>query len=348
MQKEASIVGHLHERCFFLGRFESLSKFLFSFAVIAFGLSLGYAIQRASARGFLKLPLGLDQLRKLLQRVALLMINPVTVVGAIWIVDIQAVSLAALPVLGGSALLLGGALALGASKVMGLEPRKTGAFFACGSFTNIGSIGALICFMFLGEEGFALVPIYKLFEEVTYYSVGFPVAKYYSGAHGSGESPWHRFKGLARDPFILVALSAIVLGGLLNGSGLERPGFFKTVNAVFIPLATTLLLVSIGLAMRFKRVKRYLRECLVVSGIKFLFVPLTISLAAYLIGFGRIDDGLPLKVVIILTSMPVAFNALIPPSIYDLDLDLANSCWFFTTAALVIVLPMLLLVVNAL
>jgi predicted permease len=46
--------------------------------------------------------------------------------------------------------------------------------------------------------------------------------------------------------------------------------------------------------------------------------------------------------------MPVAFNALIPPSIYDLDLDLANSCWFFTTAALVIVLPMLLLVVNAL
>jgi predicted permease len=55
---------------------------------------------------------------------------------------------------------------------------------------------------------------------------------------------------------------------------------------------------------------------------------------------------LPLKVVIILSSMPVAFNALIPPSIYDLDLDLANSCWFFTTALLIITLPMLLIVLS--
>jgi predicted permease len=55
---------------------------------------------------------------------------------------------------------------------------------------------------------------------------------------------------------------------------------------------------------------------------------------------------LPLKVVIILSSMPVAFNALIPPSIYDLDLDLANSCWFFTTALLIIILPLLLIVLT--
>jgi predicted permease len=231
---------------------------------------------------------------------------------------------------------------------MGLESKQTGAFFACGSFTNIGSVGALICFMFLGEKGFALVPIYKLFEEVTYYGVGFPVAKYYSNTHGAGESPWERLRGMARDPFILVALSAITLGGLLNASGMERPAFFHTLNSAFIPAGTILLLVSIGLAMRFKRVKRYLRECLAVSAIKFLLVPLTMFSAAYLIGFGEIEGGLPLKVVIILSAMPVAFSALIPPSIYDLDLDLANSCWFFTTSALLVVLPALLFVVNSL
>jgi len=43
----------------------------------------------------------------------------------------------------------------------------------------------------------------------------------------------------------------------------------------------------------------------------------------------------------------VAFNALIPPSIYDLDLDLANSCWFVTTALLAIVLPALLFVTQS-
>jgi hypothetical protein len=44
--------------------------------------------------------------------------------------------------------------------------------------------------------------------------------------------------------------------------------------------------------------------------------------------------------------MPVAFNALIPPSIYDLDLNLANSCWFFTTALLIFVLPGLLFILG--
>ena len=76
-------------------------------------------------------------------------------------------------------------------------------------------------------------------------------------------------------------------------------------------------------------------------------VPATITAAAYFIGYGAIDNGLPLKVVIILASMPVAFNALIPPSIYDLDLDLANACWFFTTACLIAVLPVLLAIVKA-
>jgi len=45
--------------------------------------------------------------------------------------------------------------------------------------------------------------------------------------------------------------------------------------------------------------------------------------------------------------MPAAFNALIPPSIYDLDLYLANSCLLITMALPVIVLPALLLVTQS-
>jgi len=98
--------------------------------------------------------------------------------------------------------------------------------------------------------------------------------------------------------------------------------------------------------MKFKKMTSYLKPCLTVSVIKFAVVPVTITSVAYWIGYGDIDNGLPLKVVIILSSMPVAFNALIPPSIYDLDLDLANACWFFTTACLAWVLPVLLVIVR--
>jgi predicted permease len=63
-----------------------------------------------------------------------------------------------------------------------LSPQKTGTLYGCGAFTNIGSTGALVCFVFLCEKGFALVLIYKLFEELSYYAIGFPIAKYYSSS----------------------------------------------------------------------------------------------------------------------------------------------------------------------
>ena len=322
-----------------------MSKLILSFAIILFGLCLGYGIQGLVKRGAFRLPISLDQLRKALQRTALLFVNPVAIVGALWVVNIESIRLAALPLNGLFAILSGGALALAAAKMLRLEPRKTGAMYGCGSFTNIGSIGALVCFVFLGEQGFALVPIYKLFEELSYYSIGFPVAKYYSAAETT-ESTMDRIRSLSKDPFILVALLSIVLGALLNLASIPRPAFFGTLVSIFVPLGTVLLLTSIGLALKLRRVRDYLKECVSVSLIKFLFVPILASSLAYLLGFGDIDEGLPLKVVIILSSMPVAFNALIPPSIYDLDLDLANSCWFFTTAMLLAVLPLLLAVLH--
>jgi predicted permease len=323
-----------------------LSKLSLSLGIIVVGLSLGYAIQRLSGANLITLPLSLDDLRKRLQKTALLFVLPVTVLGAIWIVDVPSLSIAALPLIGVGAIVLGGILAMGVAGVLRLEPRETGALIPCGAFTNIGSIGALICYVYLGEKGFALVPIYKLFEELTYYSVGFPIAKYFSAMDARQDTSASRLKALAGDPFILVALSSIFLGGILNLSGLPRPEIFGVINAVFIPLGTGLLLVSIGLAMRFKSVRRHLKACALVSLIKFAVVPCCATAVAWIIGYGQIDNGLPLKVVLILSSMPVAFNALIPPSIYDLDLDLANACWFFTTSALIVVLPLLLMLTS--
>jgi predicted permease len=291
------------------------------------------------------LPIDIDALRILLQRIALLVVNPIAVVGAIWVISIKNATLIALPFVGLFALLAGGGIALVAARMFKLNPQKTGSMYVCGAFTNIGAIGALVCFVFLGERGFALVLIYKLFEELSYYAIGFPIAKYYS-SNTKEERIRDYLKNLTRDPYILVALSSIVIGGLLNLNGVVRPEFYKTIIAVFVPLLTILLLTSIGLALRFRRIKDYLRECVSLSIIKFIFIPILATSLAYVIGFGKINEGLPLKVVMILSSMPVAFIALIPPSIYDLDLDLANSCWFFTTALLVIVLPILLVLIN--
>ena len=51
--------------------------------LIAFGLALGYAVQRLAERGAVRLPVPMDALQKGLQKAALLFFNPVAIVGAV-------------------------------------------------------------------------------------------------------------------------------------------------------------------------------------------------------------------------------------------------------------------------
>ena len=318
-----------------------MDKVLFSLTVIVTGLGLGWAVRMAVDAGRLRLPAELPRLRVALQKAALLYVLPLTYCGAIWNLSLKNVELAAMPFVGASVFLMGGFLALGAAKVLKLDARQTGAFYCCGSFTNIGAVGAMVCHTFLGEAAFALVPAYKLFEEIIYFSFGFPLAKAYAEGGRQAGGAMAGLKRVAKDPFILVALSSMLIGGVLNLSGLQRPGFFPVLNSVLVPAASFMMLFSIGLAMRFTRLGGYLRECAVILAIKFACMPLLATSAAAALGFGSILGGTPLKVVLILSSMPVAFTALIPPSIYDLDIDLANACWLASTLGLIGVLPLL-------
>ena len=93
--------------------------------------------------------------------------------------------------------------------------------------------------------------------------------------------------------------------------------------------------------MQLSRIGSHLLSGLVVTFIKSALIPVAVTTLAWFIGFGEIDNGLPLQVVLILSSMPVAFNSLVAASIYDLDLDLANSCWLLSTLSLSVVMPWL-------
>jgi len=323
-----------------------MPRLLFSLAIVLAGLAAGGLIQILAVRGALRLPFALSDLRRLLQKIGLLLFMNVAFASTIWAVEVRDLRIAALPLLGLTVVSAGGLLALAAARALKLSRPQTGAFFACGAFTNLGAIGALVVYVFLGEAGFALVPLYKLCEEAAYYTVGFPVARYFGTGEAARESLGSRLRRTLGDTFVRAALGSLLAGGALNLLDVPRPGFFAALNAVLIPLGTFVLLTSIGMAMRFANLRRHLPACLAVMGIKFLALPaLGVSLALAL-GFGRIDAGLPLKVVLVLASMPVAFVALIPPSLYDLDLELANACWLATTLGLVAVLPALHLLLG--
>lgn len=318
-----------------------MEKFIFSLGIIFFGLMLGYVLQVLIHRDILKLPYDIDTIRKILQKIALLFFNPITFIGTMWILDLSDFKIIALPFIGATALMLGGFLAFVFAKIMRMNRKQTGVYIVAGGFTNIGSIGGLLCFIFLGEVGYALVAFYKLFELFGYYGFGFPIAKSYSSDMTESQSLLARMKNLLTDPFMLVSLGSIFIGLALKFSGFERPEFYSTVNAILVPTATILLLTSIGMAMQFGRTGKYIREGLLIGLIKFVIVPITTTTLACIVGFGDIDQGLPLKVVLILSSMPVGFVAMVPPTIYGLDVDLANTNWLVTNSLLVIMIPIL-------
>ena len=319
---------------------------IISLGYIFFGLVCGYILQRLVEGRIIQIPISLERLRKLLQKIGLLFFVPVSFIGALWITKMDNIKIIALPFLGVFALVLGGILGFVSAKLLKLNRKDTGSMFICGSFTNIGSIGGLLCYMFLGEKGFAFFPIYKLFEQVIYYAVEFPIAKSFSDDVSKKENIALQLKKVFTDIFVIVALLSIAIGTILNLSGIERPEFYGMINAVFIPGGTVTLLISIGLAIKFKKVKNYIKECIAISMIKFILMPIIISSIAILLGYGIFEGGLPLKVAIILSSMPVAFTAMVPVSIYDLNLDLANSCWLVTTMGLFIVVPLLSYIIR--
>ncbi len=98
--------------------------------------------------------------------------------------------------------------------------------FCCGFFTNLGAIGGLVTFVFLGEEGYAYVPLFKLFEDMVYYGVGFPVARLYSDAKTTGAVSLGA--RLAHDPFLLVSIFSLTTGATLNLLDVPRRRFFRS------------------------------------------------------------------------------------------------------------------------
>lgn len=127
-------------------------KLIFSLSIIFFGLIVGYIIQQLECRRIIRLLISIENLRKLLQKIALLFFMPISTIRTLWIIKMDNIKIVALPFLGIFALFSGGILGLVAAKLLKLNRKDTESMFTCGSFANIASIGGLVCYLFFGEE----------------------------------------------------------------------------------------------------------------------------------------------------------------------------------------------------
>ena len=317
-----------------------MQRLIFTLTLIICGILCGYLCRLTAGCGNRRYLGAIPRFRKLLLQVSMLGIMPVSFLGVIWIIPFADLRVIFLPLIGLTTLLYGGLLGLAAARLLGKTGSQKAVLYCCGSFSNIGSIGGLASFLFFGEHGFALLALYKIFEEVVYFGIGFPIARYIKSADES-LSFSERISQLWKDPFLMAVMICFPAGLLLNLPGTPRPAGYETLNSIFVPLGIFMILMSIGLGLHFTGIREHLRAAAMISLIKFALMPLFAGTFAWLLGFHDIDNGLPFKVVLLASSMPVAFNAIVAASLYDLDLDLANTCWLLTTGALLLVLPWL-------
>ncbi len=319
---------------------------LFSLLIIFSGLSLGYALQKMAGSEKKALRIPVEEIRRVIQLVILSIVIPITAAASIWIAPLKSVKIAALPFLGAFAILFGGLAAYGIARLAGMNRDRRGVFAVAGGFTNMGSLGGLVVFILLGEAGFALVAFYQLFEKFVYFLIGFPFAKSHSSMVEGKVSRKEFFLQTVKDPVIILNTLALVLGTFLNLTGVPRPDFFYHVNRFLVPFGSFGLLFTIGLAIRFGRMKRYAGSGMLMILIKSLMVPAATFAFAAALGLGQFESGIALKTVLILSAMPVGFMSLVPPTLYKMDLDLANTCWFFSTASLLLSVPILAYLVR--
>ena len=318
-----------------------------TFLVLIVGIFSGYLCQKLIKKNNWLTTVSKNEISIFLQKLAMLCFVSVTYIGSLWIFNLESIiKMISLPLVGAVSVATGGFFAVMIAKYYHYNRVDIGSMFSCGYFSNNVTLGGMICFFYLGEEGYALVPIFTFLIHILYYGLGYPIAHMYAKDFVEQKETSKKIIEVIKDPFFYIGVGAVMVGIFLNLSTLKRPEAYKLINEILIPLTTFILLFSVGLTFKFSRVSKYLKECLLISFVKFIAVPIIILVIALLLGYQSINMGLPLKVSLILAAMPVAFNSVIAANIYKLNVDLVNSCWIFTTFAILFVLPLLHFVIN--
>jgi predicted permease len=320
-----------------------MTKLLVLFAASFGSLAVGALLAAALRSRLPGVQPRLDRLSVAMKFAGVFVVSVLPTVSSLWGLRVPGARLAFVPLLGVLAVASGGAGGLLASRLLRLAPARAASMFCCGLFTNLGTLGSLAAFVFFGEHGFAIAQVYTLFEQLTYYAVGFPmVDRIVRGGGGRLVD----LSVLRRQPAMFIPLAAMAAGGALNLLGLPRPAIVPEVSGVLIILNAVLLGLAIGLTLHVGTIGRYGREVGLAAVIKFALVPALVIPAAWALGLGGLEDGLTLKVVALLAFMPVGILALVPPTLYGGDLDLANSGWLATTAAMLGILPLLAVILG--
>lgn len=316
------------------------SKFIIFLITIYGCLVLGYGSRFAFR--------GLREKSRALTRIFLIFLTPLITLNAFWSVELKGVQLLTMPLISVGVQALAMLPAYLMSRLLHLDGSEKGSFVACSMFSNTGpTLGVFLCFILFGDQGLYLASWFITLYTPFYYFVGFPLM---SSISGEGDYRMRdAFRDLVSNPVSIVPISSMIIGLVLNLTGVRRPPELNLLVTKFLTyLLTASFSFAIGLGLNFRKSFRYAKHSLWISAIKFLYNPLISLLLMWALGYFRMANSLPLKVVFVESFMPTAILAVVLSKIFSLNEDLANAAWIMTTLIVVPFIPVIFYVQSLL
>lgn len=220
---------------------------------------------------------------------------------------------------------------------------ERGSYVMAACLSNLGTIGGLCVFLLYGEQGYGYQQIILLFQYVLMFMFCYPLAQFfYQRAHGGGETGRISVRSVLFSKN-QVAVLGILLGGVLQFFGVERPAALDGAAQIFIHLGAWTGLVPVGYSMDFTKIKLYYKELLDLALIKFVLSPAVLyGVSHFLLANEDMKNTL-----LILSCTPSAVNAVVVARIYKLNVNLGVAAFIVTTLLfLFFVYPVLFFVLG--
>jgi predicted permease len=236
----------------------------------------------------------------------------------------------------GFPLIITGTVAVAMLAAIPVGRSQRGAFVQGAFRTNLSYLGLPIAIMVLGEEvaGMAAVLVGVGAVVNTVFSV--LVLKIFSQAGNQG-SLGKQVRETAGNPLII----AIVLGFMLSGLGIRLPGPVVATISMLSKVCLPSILLVMGLTFSVTNIGKYLVLDVAAAGVKLAVMPLIGLVIMKWLGAAAGTY----QTVVVFSAMPTAVVSHTFAKEFQADEMLASSIVNFTTLALVVVLPFVLMVV---
>ena len=230
-----------------------------------------------------------------------------------------------------------GVAAIG-NKWMRHTPKQTGAFLFSIGLSNHGyTLLGIIALVTFGEAGLAQATYAQFFITPFLILVCFPIARFYGSTTRVVINTAFLKQNLL-DKRNLPLLSMLI-GLALNLTGVDRPDFFSMLLPGIVYLGTALSGIAVGLLFNAARFLTYRKENLFSFAYRSTLYPLFYFAAARLLHLNQLDT----LILLLFGIVPSAVFSNLIADLFDLDRDLSNSVFIFSTALfLITVLPLYL------